>query len=85
MIQFASIVFSHASFESPQTPLVKKKVQLLMYRLIERLSAKMNTLDLASSKQLMPQERALYDEVYKLTMTLPDLNGELGALQQISC
>jgi hypothetical protein len=37
MIQFASIVFSHASFESPQAPLVKKKVQLLMYRLIALL------------------------------------------------
>ena len=33
MIQFASIVFSHASFESRQAPLVKKKVQLLMCRL----------------------------------------------------
>jgi len=32
MIQFASIVLSHAAFESHETPLVKKKVQLLMER-----------------------------------------------------
>src|ERR1700730_1647268 len=35
VIQFASIILSHAVLESQRNPRVKKKVQLLMYRLIK--------------------------------------------------
>src|SRR5258708_14328951 len=38
VIQFASIILFHAALESHRNPRVKKKVQLLMYRLIHAVA-----------------------------------------------
>jgi len=48
---------------------------------LDQLSAKMDKLDLESRRPLAPQERALQDDIYKLKMSLPNLNGQLGVLQ----